>query len=259
MLLEQGINFIGDRVHREVNAMWKKGDWKGAWDKFMLFQEAASPDYAALIREVIVSDEDIQALMEEVSRTKIRTQFRSDSSVVGVEITNRLRKVFAYKPERAWITDVLGERVLTDNPITITNQAFVLLDKFGTDASAQSFPISNPFGMPGKPNESMKYGSFIRDFFNRNTGETEGRARTSQTDGREVNKGLAMAYSPELRTLGTQRIIRADDPFNINLLVRPNEYVYNRAIRMSSNMLSDSGYILREELPTDRSDGGIEL
>lgn len=254
MLMEQGINFIGNREHKRVKELWKKGDWQAAWAVLILFWETVSPEYALLAKEVMCLEEDMKLLVEETAKTKIRTQFRSDASVVGVEIINRLRKVYTHKPGRVWITDVLGERVLTDNPIMITNQEFLLLDKFGTDASAQSFPISNPFGMPGKPNDAMKYSSFIRDFFNRNTGETEGRARVSQTDGREISKNLAMAYSPELRTLATQRIIRADDPFNIDLLVKPNEYGYNRPIRMAANMLSDSGYILREELPSDRSD-----
>jgi hypothetical protein len=145
------------------------------------------------------------------------------------------------------------------NPVLITNQHFMLLDKFGTDMSAQSLPMANPFGMPAKLNEANKYSSYLRAIWNRNSGETETRLRVSQVGAKETVKQLAMGYSPELRNRMAQRIIRADDPMNINQIIKPDEYGYNRAVRMSSSMLSDSGYTLRHEVESDRTEPNLVM
>jgi hypothetical protein len=50
-----------------------------------------------------------------------------------------------------------------------------------------------------------------------------------------------------------RRIIRANDPFDIDQIVRPEEYINNRAVKMAAGMLSDSGYTIRHELPSDRT------
>jgi hypothetical protein len=186
--------------------------------------------------------------------TQISVHVRSDTKLYGVEIIKALRKVYNYQPQHITFRDSLGEMVRSTNPVLLTSQHFVLLDKFGTDMSAQSLPMSNPFGMPAKLNEANKYSSWLRMVWNRNKGETEARLTLSQAGAKETVKQLAMGYSPELRTRMGQRIVRAEDAFNINQIIKPEEYGLNRAVQMSQSMLSDSGYTLRRELPTDRSD-----
>lgn len=255
MLMEQSINFINVNVHKEVIAAHKQGDYDTAYAKLMKFFETGFPEYAELVKQTLVNPEDIRELVDYTAKNQISVQVRSDTKLYGVAIINALRKVYAYKPECITFTSSLGEQVRSVNPVLITNQHFMLLDKFGTDMSAQSLPVANPFGMPAKLNETNKYNSFIRDSWNRNMGETEGRLRVSQVGAKEVVKQLAMAYSPVLRVLMPQRIIRADDPFNINQIVKENEYGYNRAVQMSASMLSDSGFTLRHERPSDRTEG----
>jgi len=251
MLMEQSINFININIHKEVKAAVKAKDYDLAYSKLMLFFETGFPEYAEIVKNSITDKEVMQEFVEHVAKTQISVQVRSDTKLYGADIIKELRKVYSYKPEHITFTDSLGERVRSINPVLITNQHFMLLDKFGTDMSAQALPVSNPFGMPAKLNDTNKYASFIRDIWNRNSGETEARLRVSQVGPTEVVKQLAMAYSPELRDLMTMRLIRAHDSFNIDQIVKPHEYGYNRAIRMSSGMLSDSGHTLRHERPSD--------
>ena len=254
MLMEQSINYINVQIHKEVVAARKAGDYDLAYGLLMKFYETGFPEFAELVKNVFITPDDIREHVDHVAATQISVQVRSDTKLFGVAIINALRKVYSYKPQHITFRNSLGEMVRSVNPVLITNQHFMLLDKFGTDMSAQSLPMSNLFGMPAKLNDTNKYSSYIRDVWNRNAGETEMRLRASQVGAKEAVKQLAMAYSPELRKVMTQRIIRAEDPFNIQRIVREEEYGHNRAVRMSSSMFSDSGYRLRHELPKDRSE-----
>lgn len=259
MLMEQSINFININIHKEVVKLRNAGEYIEAMAKLMEFYDTGFPEFGDLVRTVTVTREDIIEHVDYVAANQISVQVRSDTKRYGIEIISELRKVYSYKPEHITFKNSLGEMVRSVNPVLITNQHFMLLDKFGTDMSAQSLPMANPFGMPAKLNEANKYSSYLRAIWNRNSGETETRLRVSQVGAKETVKQLAMGYSPELRNRMAQRIIRADDPMNINQIIKPDEYGYNRAVRMSSSMLSDSGYTLRHEVESDRTEPNLVM
>jgi hypothetical protein len=254
MLMEQSINFINMHVHREVVALRKAGDYEEAFARLLKFFDTGFPEFGEMVRETIFEPATIVEYVDHVAKTQISVHVVSNTKLYGVAIIRALREVYAYKPERVIFTDSLGEEVMSDNPVLITHQHMMLLDKFGTDMSAQSLPLANPFGMPTKPNDVHKYSDILQNKPNRNKGETEGRLSISQSGAQEVNKNLALANSPELRTRVTRRIIRAEDPFDIDQIVKPEEYSLNGAVQMSASMLSDSGYGLRQELATDRTE-----
>lgn len=253
MLMELSINFINIQIHKEVLVLRSEGKYDEAYAKLLEFYETGFPDFAQIIKDTLIDKEAQHEHVDYVAKDKITVQARSDASLFGVDIINALRKKYKYKPQKATFVNSLGERVETKNPILISSLYYMLLDKFGTDMSSQALPKSNLFGMPAKLNDTDKYGSWHRDIWNRNTGETEGRARINQAGTQETIKLLSMAYSPEVRTSIVQRLIRADDPFNINQIVKPEQYSSNRAVQMGASMLSDSGYTLRHEIESDRS------
>ena len=184
-------------------------------------------------------------------KTQISVQSRSDTQLYGADIIRALKDKYPFKPQKARFTNALGMDVETENPVLISSAYYILLDKFGTDMSCQALPKSNLFGFPSKLNELDKYGTWYRDAMNRNTGVTESRIRTSQRGAQDVVKGLASGYSPEIRKMIVKRILRADDPFDINQIIKPEEYGTNRAVKMASSMLSDSGYTVRLQQPSD--------
>lgn len=251
MLMEMSINFININVHREMKALKEAGDYKTAWEKLFEFYETAAPEFAQLVADTYQTDEERFEHVDYVAKDQISLQFRSDSKIVGADIIKALRKKYSYKPQRAYFVNSLGERVLSENPILITSMYYMLLDKFGTDMSSQAMPKSNLFGMPAKLNDQDKYGNWHRDIWNRNSGETESRLRTSQSGAQEMMKNLALAYSPDLRRLVPSRIIRANDSLEIKRIVKPEEYQLNAAVAMGASMLSDSGYTVRQERPSD--------
>ena len=257
MLMELSINFVNMNVQREVKHLRRLGDYKTAFSKLMEFYETGFPEFSELVRNALVTEQEREEHVDDVCRKKISTHVIANTKLFGVNIINALRAKYNYKPQKAMMVNSLGERVETKNPILISYQDIMLLDKFGVDMSAQSMPKSNLFGMPAKLNDSGKYSTPMKDSGNKNTGETEARLETSQAGGQEMAKHFAMAYSPEVKKRATQRTIRAHDPFNINQLVKPEEYILNRALKMSMSMLSDSGWTLRREQPSDRTDGNF--
>mgnify|MGYP001124411469 CR=1 FL=1 len=258
MLMELSINFVNMNVHREVKHLRRLGDYKTAYFKLMEFYETGFPEFAETVKMALVTDEEKQEHVDYVCKNKISVHVISNTKLFGVNIINALRKKYSYKPQKAMFVNSLGERVETTNPILISYQDIMLLDKFGADMSAQSMPKSNLFGMPAKMNDSGKYATPMTDKGNKNSGETELRLEVSQAGGQEAEKHLALAYSPENRAKATRRLIRADDPFNVNQLIKPEEYLSNRALKMSLSMMSDSGYTLRRERATDRRETSLD-
>lgn len=257
MLMELSINFVNMNVQREVKHLRRLGDYKTAFDKLMEFYETGFPEFAETIKLALVTDEEKEGHVDDVCKRKISVHVISNTRLFGVNIINALRARYSYKPQKAKMVNSLGELVETKNPILISYQDIMLLDKFGADMSAQGFPKSNLFGMPAKMNDSGKYATPMKDSNNKNTGETEGRLAMSQVGPQEAVKQLSFAYSPENRNKAVQRLIRAEDPFNVNQLIKPDEYIGNRAVKMAIGQLSDSGYCLRKERPTDRRESWV--
>lgn len=254
MLMELSINFYNLQVQKEVKVLRDQGKYEEGYATLLKFYKTGFPEFGELVENTYEGNLDAQRdhVIHCADRI-ISVHVRSDTRLYGVGIINALRSVYNYKPQQATFVNVLGEKVRTVNPILITNQHYIELDKFGTDMSAQALPRSNLYGMPAKVNESNKYGHWLKDQGNRNTGETEGKLRTSQHGGQETVKQMAMAYSPDLRKRIPQRIIRAHKPFDIPQIVKPEEYLTNRAVKMAGNMLSDAGWTVRNELPGDRT------
>lgn len=253
MLMELSINYINMNVQKQARFMRDAGDYTTAFSAILEFCKTGFPEFGEIVENTIVGDVEIREFVDYCCDHMIVVHVRSDSKLFGVNIINALREKYPFKPQKAIFKNSLGEFQETVNPILISNQHFMMLDKFGTDMSAQALPKSNLFGMPAKLNDSSKYSSWLRDQGNRNTGETEGRLRTSQHGGQETSKQLAMAYSPDLRKVMVQRITRAHDSFDIDQIVKPDEYIQNRAVKMAAGMLSDAGWTIRSELVTDRT------
>lgn len=255
-LMEASINFINLNIYDEVIKMRNSGDYQGAFKTLMRFYETTSPEFADIVKNVTsTSPEFANDHVDYVARTEmISIQRRSDSEVVGVEVIRRLSEQYGhYKPTCVTYTNELGERERTLEPVIISSMYYLLLDKFGTEMSSESFPKRNLFGLPAKLNANDKYNKFYRSKVDRNTGETEARIAVSHEGGEETARMLTLANSPEAARMAIKRIIRSDDPFAVPEVIKPEEYKSNRALQLSMNMLTDAGYELRTENENDLS------
>lgn len=252
LLLELSINFLTMHIHREVQHLRKEGDYRGAHRVLMEYFEQGFPEFAEMFKLATEEEEELIEYIDNVSKKNISIHVISNSKLFGVNLINKLRERYKYQPQKATWVNSLGEKQETANPIMISIQDLILLDKFGSDMSAQCMPKSNLFGMPAKMSDSDRYSLPMNDKGNKNTAETEGRWVTSQSGGQEVVKLLSLAYSPENRTSAVRRFVRANDVHNIPQIIKPAEYVNNRALNMSVSMMKDSGLSLRNEIPSDR-------
>lgn len=255
-LMEASINFINLNVYDKVMALREQGDYRQAYKELLDFYETTSPEFHKIVERVGKTDD--QFIFEHVDYIKkegmISIQRRSDSEVVGVEVIRRLSEKYGdWKPTRVTYTNELGERETTLEPVIISSMYYLLLDKFGTEMSSESFPKRNLYGLPAKLNANDKYNKYYRSKVDRNTGETEGRIAVSHEGGEETARMLALANSPEASRMAIKRIIRSDDPFGVPEVIKREEYKANRALQLSMNMLTDAGYELRAENENDLS------
>lgn len=252
LLLELSINFITMNIHREVKEMRKANNYAAAYQILMDYFAQGFPEFVEKFRLATETEEDRVEYIDNVCKKNIAIHVVSNTKLFGVNLINKLREKYKYAPQKAMFVNELGELQETANPILISVQDMILLDKFGSDMSAQCMPKSNLFGMPAKMSDSDRYTSPMTDKNNKNQGETEGRWKASQMGGQETVKHLSLAYSPDNRKMAVRRMVRATDAMNINQLIKPDEYINNRALDMSKSMLLDSGYGVRDELPSDR-------
>ncbi|QCW23223.1 RNA polymerase beta subunit [Vibrio phage USC-1] len=253
-LMEASINFINLNVYDEVMKYRESGDYDKAYQSLLDFYEVTSPEFFRIVETVGKGDPNFK--FDHVDYIKkegmISIQRRSDSEIVGVEVIRRLSERYGqWKPTPVTFTNDLGQREKTLEPVIISSMHYLLLDKFGTEMSSESFPKRNLYGLPAKLNANDKYNKHYRSKVDRNTGETEARIAISHEGGEETARMLTLANSPEAARMGIKRIIRADDPFAVPELVKREEYRTNRALQLTMNMLTDAGYELRTENEND--------
>lgn len=251
MLITHSVNFISNAVHKEAKALHAQKKYMAAYETVYKFIATGFPEFAEIIDEQILDDQAKIEFINHVVNDKIVVHRPNNHKLVGVELIKALRSVYSYKPDKVTFTNSLGEKVTSKRPVLITNADMILLDKMGTDMSSVGLPARNLFGFPAGLNETTKHSSYIRQVGNRNTGETEGRLRISQSGPEDIVKNLSLGFSPENANLACQRIIRANDPFDIDQIIKPEEYRNNRATLLADQMLSDAGYTLRRERPSD--------
>lgn len=255
LLLEQSINFLNHQVYDALKKSVDSADPIGkSWGILWEFYSTLSPEFADILEQAgFTKDVQLQQdHVEYVYRNFISVLKRSDSKLYGADIIRELRKIYKFKPTPVTYKNDMGETVRTERPVMITSVYYMLLDKFGTDMSTQSFPRLSVFGVPAKISKNQRYRTPNRDTPNRNTGETESRTQASQTGGYNTIKLLAGANSPIIFTRMIQRIIRADNPFMIKQIIKPEEVKTNRSAQMAIAALRDMGYTVRKETPDDR-------
>ncbi len=251
-LLEASVNFINEHIHREVKKLIALGKYNEAWKELFDFYETFSPEFAEILNNAQLTDSDKFEHVDYVAKNQISVHKRSDSKLFGADIIRALNARYPnIKPTPVTYVNDLGETVTTDNPVIISSMYYMMLDKFGTDMSCQSISKLSLFGMPAKLNKGDKYRTWHRDQPNRNKGEPEAKLTISQAGGQETVKQLACANSPKVSEMITKRIIRADNPFRIKQIVKPEEYKTNRALHFAMGSLSDSGFTLRSESESD--------
>lgn len=251
MLTSSAINFVNMKEHKAVIALYNENKTEDAYNRLLTFYETVSPEFAELVRNVHCTDEYKREHVEHVVANCIQVQIRCDGEFHGAGIVRRLMKQYTHKPERATFVNSLGEKVQSESPILITNLYYLLLDKFGTDASSQALPKRNIFGYPSNLNELDKYAGYQREVLNRNLGEAEATLQHLQRGPEEVIKQLALGYSAECQTKVVKSLIRADDPFDIDRIIKREDFATNSAVQIAKGMLSDQGYCLRHKTSSD--------
>ncbi len=252
-LIEPAVNLVNYEVHSRVKRLVNEANgYALAFAELMKFYRAIAPEFAELVETATPTEEEQFDHVDYILREDISVQIRSDTTLYGVEIVRSIMKNYPeVKPQHATYINDLGQEVTTLNPVIISSMYYMLLDKFGTDMSAQSMPKRNLFGRPAKLNHNDRYRSWHRDQAGRNGGEAEARGKAAALGGEEFIREMIAATSPVVATRMAQRIIRANQPFRIKELVRLDELNMNRALHMAMNMVRDAGYDLRKETADD--------
>lgn len=244
-LVAASINFINLKIHKKVIQLYTEDKIEEAYNELHKFYETVSPEFLEVVKTVHITDEDKREHVEHVVQNRIQVGLRSDSETHGAGIVRNIMKQYAYKPEPVTFINSIGEKVTSELPVLITSMYYLLLDKFGTDASSQALPKRNLFGYPAHLNELDKYAGYQRKVLNRNMGEGEAILQQTQKGPEDVIKHLALAYSPEAQTKVVKSLLRADNPFDIDNILTPDDFADNNAMQVFKGMLSDAGYRLR--------------
>ena len=246
-LVELDTNFINIRIYKTIKDLVQKGEYQEAWDKALYFYDTVAPDFAKMVREFETDEEKIEHL-KHISKSEYEFSvcFLSDSQISGLDIAENIHNRYPdIKPTPVTYVDRFGEKVRSKNPILISSAYYVMLDKFGDDISSQSTPKLNIFGLPTSLSKEERNRNFYRAHVNRNMGATEGRLSINQSGGAFTTKALVLGNSPEMLETAVDRIIRAENPFQIEQLVYPGEERKNYSLMLIKSILGDFGLRLK--------------
>lgn len=252
-LIEAAVNLVNDEIFDRIKGYVEtKGEYQKAWDELKKFYVVTAPEFGDIIDDVFPTEEERNDHVDYVIHDQISAERRSDTELYGAKLVEKIQEIYPdIKPQPVEYINDLGQNIVTKNPVIISSMYYLLLDKFGTDMSSQSFPKRNVYGLPSKLNHGDRYRNWHRDQAGRNCGEAESRGKMTQLGGRETARQLAAANSPYVALQMTKRIIRADNPFRIKSIIRPEEFGASRSLGMTLNMLNDAGFTLRKEKPSD--------
>lgn len=253
-LMELDINFINIHVYPDIVKAYHEGDYKKAWDIAYKFYDTVSPEMSALADEFGPDErmEHLHWIMKDENEFSVLGNPTDDT--VGIKIIERLNKAYPnIKPTPVTFKNEFGEIKRTKHPIVISSVYYIMLDKFGDSISCQSTPKLNIFGLPTSLSKHERAREFYRATLNRNVGETEGRLYINQKGGAAAVRALALANSAFLLEEAVRRLIRAENPFTIEQIVKPGEEQKNHSLQVIKNMLSDSGIVLRTECENDKA------
>ncbi|QPB09394.1 DNA-directed RNA polymerase [Klebsiella phage Miami] len=252
-LIEAGVNLIGLEIENRIRVLVaQNGGYKKAYQELIKFYRSTAPEFADIVDAALPTEEEQFDHVDFVLSDKICVQRRSDTQLYGADILRLMRETYPdIKPQKAIYVNELGQEITTMFPVSISSMYYILLDKFGNDMSCQSFPKRNVYGLPSKLNHGDRYRDWHRAQPGRNMGEAESRQKNTQMGGEEVVRQLAAANSPYVCIMMTKRIIRANNPFRIKTIIKPEEYAMSRSLGMTMNLLNDAGYTLRKEKDSD--------
>lgn len=252
--MELDINFVNIHLYPEIKKLYEAKKFNEAWKMAYEFYDTVSPEHGEICREF---DEEermnhLHWIMKDENEFAALGSEQGD--IQGVKIIERLADKYPHiQPTPVTYENEFGEKIRTRHPIVISSVYYIMLDKFGDDISCQSTPKLNIFGLPTSLSKHERSNDFYRATLNRNVGETEGRLFINQKGGAAAVRALALANSSELLEEAVRRLIRAENPFLIDRLVKPGEEQNNHSLQVIENMLGDIGLKLRKEREEDKT------
>lgn len=252
--MELDINFVNIHLYPEIKKLYDAKKFNEAWKMAYEFYDTVSPEHGEICREF---DEEermnhLHWIMKDENEFAALGSEQGD--IQGVKIIERLADKYPHiQPTPVTYENEFGEKIRTRHPIVISSVYYIMLDKFGDDISCQSTPKLNIFGLPTSLSKHERSNDFYRATLNRNVGETEGRLFINQKGGAAAVRALALANSSELLEEAVRRLIRAENPFLIDRLVKPGEEQNNHSLQVIENMLGDIGLKLRKEREEDKT------
>lgn len=246
-LMELDINFVNIHIWPRIKFLHEDGQHEKAFEEAARFYKAVSPQQYAMVMEWDAEQRIKHLDWITADPNEFCALGSNSDDHTGIKIIDALAKEYPdIKPTPVSYKNELGVTVTTLRPIVISSVYYVMLDKFGDHMSCQSMPKLNIFGLPASLHKSERSRDFYRAVLNRNMGEVEGRTRINQCGARSGLKAVTMANSPIALDRCTKRIIRADNPFLIENILKPNEVEFNSSLQVVENMLGDFSIVLRK-------------
>lgn len=251
--MELDINFINIHLYPKIKKLYEEGKYDDAWQTAYEFYDTVSPEHGEMALEFSPQErrKHLDWIMED--ENEFSSLGSSEGDIQGIKIIERLfDKYPEIQPTPVTYENEFGEKIRTRHPIVISSIYYLMLDKFGDDISCQSMPKLNIFGLPTTLAKHERANDFYRAVLNRNMGETEGRLFVNQKGGASAVRAVALANSGALLEEAVRRLIRAENPFLIDRLVKPGEEQKNTSLQVINNMLGDIGLKIRREREEDK-------
>ncbi|MBE0438177.1 MAG: hypothetical protein IBX57_00225 [Gammaproteobacteria bacterium] len=218
-LYEQWLNACSRDVTNRVRDMVEndhKNGWQQAYDYLLGYYEICSPRMRALFDKYPKPKQHV----EEILKDGVYLWLPTDNPRDSMEAIKML-KDGPYAPTFGPVT--YAEGVVTDRNVLIGSLYIMLLEKTGSDWSGVSSAKLQHFGIPARVSNSDKYSSPGRNQPVRILGESEVRLLNSVIGSDTTVDMLDQSNSPTTHKYIVNKILRSDQPTNIDVMVDRKE------------------------------------
>lgn len=221
--MEQYFNFINASVTRELQGYRSVGDYEMAAATLMRFYEAVSVDFYHWMLEDLADPAEMRAHIDHVCEVGFAELIMpSDREIFGAEQVRRVRAAYPdVKPTPVTYRGANGEMVTTREPVMLASIYMMLLEKTGDYWAACSVPKFSHFGTLSTLSSHDKYGSPYRIQPIKGIGEAETRLALAAVGPEGTTRMNRLSNSPVLLQNAQRKIIRAEDPMDIDDIIGP--------------------------------------
>lgn len=240
-----GINLSSPHLKNDIKIMSEMNDprFEKAWKQAVDYYKEIAP-LSMYPKALTATQKDKAVVLTYAVKKTLGLYLPPENAVSFARTLNNLEKIYQPTYEKLSYLDRHGRMVTTKDPMSISDNYMMLLEKIGDDRSAVSSVKFQVFGVPAMISKNDRYTSPTRLQATTIHGESEARPFNAMTRPSIQPEILDRNNNPKTAELCYQAVLRAENPSKIEKLVDRSKHPFGftMPIQILNHFTLCSGY-----------------